>query len=152
MQIPKHIVVATDFSPASEPALDAAAALAREIGAKVSLIHVFDPMPLVPPAAIPRPERMEGAIEEEMREKIVELLEEMKAERLEGLECEVAAVNHDSAALGLCEWAEEHGADLVVVGTHGRTGLRRLLIGSVAERVVRHCHCPVLAVPPGDED
>ncbi|MCK5448496.1 MAG: universal stress protein, partial [Gemmatimonadetes bacterium] len=46
---------------------------------------------------------------------------------------------------------EKHGVDLIVIGTHGRTGVPRLLIGSVAERVVRHASCPVLVVPHGKQ-
>ena len=54
---------------------------------------------------------------------------------------------HASAALAVCDYADQHDIDLIVIGSHGRTGLRRLLIGSVAEKTVRHANCPVMVVP-----
>ena len=61
-------------------------------------------------------------------------------------EVELMIEQHASAAEGICEVAETSGADLVVLSTHGRTGLSHMLIGSVAERVVRHAPCPVLTL------
>ncbi len=58
-----------------------------------------------------------------------------------------ALVLGTNAAEGICNYAEKVGVDLIVLSTHGRTGLGHLLIGSVAEKVVRHAHCPVVTVP-----
>ena len=147
MSLPKHLLVATDFSDASMPALEAAKSLAESAGAKVTLINVFDPTPMVPPAAIPNPKGMEARIERELHEKIQKDLEELRSERFAGItDVELAVVRHANPALAICNYAEAHDVDQIVVGSHGRTGFSHLLIGSVAERVVRHAPCPVLTV------
>jgi nucleotide-binding universal stress UspA family protein len=151
MQLPKHILVATDFSATSREAVEAAAAFAQASKGKVTLVHVFDPAPMVPPAAIPAPRRMEAQIEKEMASKIHAELEAVRAGPLSDVpDVSIAVLKHPNPAHALCERAAEDGADLVIVGTHGRTGLSHLLIGSVAERVVRYAPCPVLAVRPTD--
>lgn len=148
MSLPTHILVATDFSEASQPALRAAAAQAAASGSKISLAHVFDPTPMVPPAAIPAPRRMEDSIAKELSQKVEEELTRIRqAVFPEVGDVQVVPLRHANAAFALCEYAENNGVDLIVLGTHGRTGLKHLLIGSVAERVVRHAHCPVLTVP-----
>ncbi|MCA1594319.1 MAG: universal stress protein, partial [Acidobacteria bacterium] len=74
------------------------------------------------------------------------------AERKEcaGLDVE-DVVTHGEAASEIVRVARERGADLIVVSSHGRTGLGRILFGSTAESVVRHAHCPVLVVKPSQE-
>ena len=74
-------------------------------------------------------------------------MERLRDERLSGVPgVEFSIKQHPSAAEGICEAAVEAGADLIVLSTHGRTGLAHMLIGSVAERVVRHAPCPVLTL------
>lgn len=148
MTLPTHILVATDFSEASRPALVIAAAQAQAAGSKVSLVHVFDPTPMIPPAAVPAPRKMEESVAKEFEERVIEELKRIRKERLGGVgDVEVVALRHANAAFAICDYANTHKVDLIVLGTHGRTGLRHLLIGSVAERVVRHAHCAVLTVP-----
>jgi universal stress protein A len=148
MNLPTHVLVATDFSPASAPALEAAAAQARASGGKLTLIHVYDPSPMVPPAAIPAPRKMEESIAQEIGAKVQAELDRLRGEKLADIaNVEAVSVRHANAAFAICDHAEKNGVDLIVVGTHGRTGLSHLLIGSVAERVVRHARCPVLTVP-----
>jgi universal stress protein A len=148
MTLPTHILVATDFSDASAPALAAAAAQARAADSKLTLIHVYDPTPMVPPAAIPTPRKMEESIAQEMGERVQSELERVRKEHLgEVPDVNVVAQRHANAAYAVCDYAHQNGVDLIVLGTHGRTGLSHLLIGSVAERVVRHARCPVLTVP-----
>ncbi len=147
MSLAKHIFVATDFSEGSDAAVDAAAELARASGAQVTLFHAFDPDPLIPPGAIPNPAQFREKIVNEMHSAVKKSLEETAAERLagiDGVECVVA--EDSSAARAICDAAKKAGADLIVVSTQGRTGLAHLLIGSVAERVVRHAHTTVLTV------
>jgi nucleotide-binding universal stress UspA family protein len=142
-----HLFVATDFSDGSNAAVDAAAALARESGARVTLFHAFDPDPLIPPGAIPNPAEYRDKIVKEMDAAVHKALEELKATKLAGvanIDCVVG--QESSAAQAICEAAKAAGADLIVISTHGRSGLAHLLIGSVAERVIRHAHCAVLAV------
>jgi universal stress protein A len=148
MTLPTHILVATDFSEASASALTVAAAQAKAAGSKLSLIHVYDPSPMVPPAAIPAPRKMEESIANEMGERVQAELERVRKEHLGDVpDVSIVAQRHANAAYAVCDYAESHGVDLIVLGTHGRTGLSHLLIGSVAERVVRHARCPVLTVP-----
>jgi nucleotide-binding universal stress UspA family protein len=149
MDFADHIFVATDFSEASEAAIDAAVVLAQQLGAKITLFHVFDPDPLVPPGAIPNPEQFRDKIEKEMRTAVTERLEELRNEKISGVQpVDVVVATDRSTANAITEHAKNLGADLIIVSTHGRTGLAHLLIGSVAEKVVRHAHCPVLAVRP----
>ncbi len=150
---PRHILAATDLSRASEPALRQAAALAEALGAKVTLLHVFDPTPLVPPVALPPPRALEEKLAEEMRERIAKELHRLRERLLPpDLEVEEAVLRASSPAAAIIEQAEQRGADLIVLGTHGRTGLTHVLVGSVAERVVRHSPVPVLTVRAPAQD
>ena len=141
-----HILVATDFSDVSERAVSAAAVLAKQLGAKITLIHSYDPDPLIPPGAIPRPQEFREKITAEMTGAVTKKLHEIQTGPLAGLDVTAEVLTHRSAAAAITEHAKKVGADLIVVGTSGRTGIGHLLIGSVAEKVVRHAHCPVLAV------
>jgi nucleotide-binding universal stress UspA family protein len=139
----RTIVAAVDFSRHSEAVVDAAVTLAKQFGAKILLVHAYDvPMPLVSPYEVVIPEPY---LEETRR---------IAAEKLAALVARVAGqgVTAESklgevpAAPAIVQAAQEAGADLVVIGTHGHTGLKHLLLGSVAERTVRLAHCPVLTV------
>jgi nucleotide-binding universal stress UspA family protein len=149
MAFTQKIVAPTDFSPASALALDAAALLAKQFGASVVLLYVYDPTLLSPLYAVPGA----GAVLEatprapEFEENVRREMAHLRDERLAGVtRVELAVKQHASAAEGICEAAAEAGADLIVISTHGRTGLSHVLIGSVAERVVRHAPCPVLTL------
>lgn len=145
----QHILVATDFSDASTSAVEAARSLAERYGAKVSIFHAFDAEALVPPGAIPHPRDYRESIEHEMRDAVERKLAEIRDGALAGLpNVEVRTGVGPHPASTIVDTAKATEADLIVVATHGRTGLGRLLIGSVAERVIRHAHCPVLAVRP----
>ena len=153
MQKIEHILVATDLSEMSQEAVKTAASLASKFGASLTLLHVFDPAPFVPPAAIPNPARFEEKIAKELEEAVDQGLANLVAKLLPDFpedRLSVASIRHPSAAQGIVDFAAEQEADLLIVGTHGRTGLRHLLIGSVAEKVVRHSPCAVLTVRPAD--
>lgn len=135
---PNHLLVPTDFSEDADRAVDYAAALARQLQASITLMtstYVGD-TPEVHLAYI-----------EKAREENKERLE---AARLRVEQAGVAAAAlpaYGPPAERIVEMAKRERVDLIVMGTHGRTGLRHLLIGSVAERVVRLAPCPVLVVP-----
>lgn len=143
MSDPRHILAATDFSPASERAVDTAIELAVRFDAKLSVLHVLEPVrPDAVAVPVPFP---------------VEVLNEIRSEAIRQLDAAVAlARKQRSEARGeLAEgtaWreivasAERLRADLVVVGSHGRRGLSHHLLGSVAERVVRASPVAVLTV------
>ena len=146
----KKIVVATDFSEQAESAVNHSMAIARHTGAELVLMHALS-MP-EPDYAMPYPVSTPAvyvdqvdAIIREARSKLDE-----KRERLIGQGVEVSHVFvNEMADRGIVKVAKEMDADLIVVGSHGRTGIARFLLGSIAERVVRHAHCDVL-VARGD--
>jgi nucleotide-binding universal stress UspA family protein len=135
-----NILFATDFSPAANAAMPYAAGLARSFGAKLFALHVKEPSNYALP-----PETWQSAqlaCDEDMRQfrdAVKRDFPELAPEVLEGEGGVWAAV---AAAI------EEHAIDLVVVGTRGRTGLGKALLGSQAEEVLRRAACPVLAVGP----
>jgi len=144
----KTILFATDFSPASHVAFDVAAALARDYRARVIALHVIEPvrMGFSEFASYVGPDEDTG--------QAMEMLRALKAPS-PMVTLEYRLLEGDPATV-IAETAEEAGADLVVMGTHGRTGLSRLVMGSVAEEVLRRAPCPVLtirgAVPVTVED
>ncbi len=139
---PKLVVVATDFSPASVPALQNAKFYAS-LGAKVLLVHVLDVAPFTRSRG---PTKLLEQAADEVEESTRSDLENTKNEHLADCDVEVSVVRHDSPGEALAEAAEKSEADMIIVGSHGRTGFRRVLLGSVAERVVRLATCPVLVV------
>jgi nucleotide-binding universal stress UspA family protein len=144
----QHILVPTDFSPVSAAALEVAIEFALRFEAELVLIHAHEmPAYLFPDAMMPvAPEvlrDLERAAEADLRVEAAKV-------RARGLSVVTRTVigPHDSEIL---RYAAEWPADLIVMGTHGRTGLRHALLGSVAEKVVRHSTCPVVTVHPPPE-
>lgn len=135
----KKILVPTDFSHLSDQAVGIATALARESGGTVILLHVEEA-----PVAYGAGEMYYGIAEPDT-EALRKMLQEIRLP--EG----VAVERHLTAgepAGAIVRFAEENGVDLIVMSTHGRTGLVRLLMGSVAEEVVRQAKCLVLTLKP----
>jgi nucleotide-binding universal stress UspA family protein len=139
----KNILFATDFSPAAEAALPYAVGLAKQYGAKVHGLHVRYPAtyPIVGPEAMPQV--LEAAEEQAKCE--AKQLHEM----LESVPHEVTVAEGDLWPT-LSEIVNHQKTDLIVMGTHGRTGVSRALLGSAAEEVFRKASCPVLTVGPHD--
>jgi nucleotide-binding universal stress UspA family protein len=146
------ILLPTDFSECASHAVPVAADLARQMGARILCLHVVEPVvPAVgwTPVAEPLPI---ADISEQLEESAERELPKVAAcEECEGLEVE-ELIAHGEAASEIVRVARERGADLIVISSHGRTGLGRILFGSTAESVVRHAHCPVLVVKPGRRD
>ncbi|HUK62312.1 MAG TPA: universal stress protein [Dongiaceae bacterium] len=140
----EHIVCATDFSDTAEAAWAVACDLARAHQSELTLVHVYAEVPPSPDVTVPTVMQ----VWEEQRRWVADELERrvVEAER-RGVRAR-AVLKLGTAAHGLLETARQTHADLVVVGTHGRTGLQRVLLGSVAEQVVRTAPCPVLTVKP----
>jgi nucleotide-binding universal stress UspA family protein len=141
-ELPRRILVPFDFSALSTEAVDYAALLAARLGASIRLLHVYDP-PDSMAAIVPGT----SVVEEERSARGVAVGE---LERLEQAVVAAGAVRADvvvaagSPVEEILRQAE--GFDLIVMGTHGRTGLQRLLLGSVTEEVMRRAHIPVLVV------
>ncbi len=146
MSLPKTILVPTDFGDASEAAIEYAIDLAKSLGSEVVMMHAFE----IPAVGFP-----DGALvaTAEMTNRVLEGAQV-------GLERQVS--NYEARGVPLRSvikqgdpWrtviatAEEVGADLIIMGTHGRKGLPRALLGSVAEKVVRTAPIPVLTIHAG---
>lgn len=141
-----HILLTTDLSDESLRAFAPAADLARESGAKLTLLHVVQDVqvaphgaPLAPPVSAPDV----GNLVDAARQR----LNDQKALLGSGVEidCEVSA--SPDIAERVASFAQEHGCDLIALSTHGRSGFRRFVLGSVAEAILRHAHVPVLCFP-----
>ena len=137
----KNILCPVDFSESGDAAVSYATSLAKEYKAELHLVHVYEqpfayidggfasaPVPAVPPADLEAEEAKLDAIKPEKDVKF-------RRQFIVG-----------SPADELVDYAKEQNIDMVVMGTHGRTGLKRALMGSVAEQVVRKAACPVLAL------
>lgn len=135
MKAPK-ILFPTDFSTLGQSALEMATSLARDRGAKLLIVHVEEP-----PTAYGGGEFYVG-IDEPDREELNRMLSEvLPADESVSYEQRMLV---GTPAAALVQFAEEEAVDLIVMPTHGRTGLLRLLMGSVAEEVVSKAKCPVL--------
>lgn len=135
------ILHATDFSRCSDLALEVAASFARDRGARLVILHVGTPPPhhlggitAAPPLAS---EWGREDLERQLRQRTVPGLARDPDYRLEYANC---------TSDEILRVADEIGCDLIVLGTHGRTGLAHLLMGSVAEQVVRRAKCPVMTI------
>lgn len=144
------ILVPTDLSEFSRGALEYASALASQYDAELVFLHVVTEKEaeLVANSHVPR-----ATIDEvflELKQRVYqEILQEHPEILVENLRIGIEIVMGDLAD-GVVEAAERVDADLIVMGTHGRTGLSHLLMGSVAENVVRSAPCPVLTVKAGE--
>jgi nucleotide-binding universal stress UspA family protein len=143
----KRICCPIDFSDASRAAMEVAADLAQRFGAELVLLHAY-PIPgytFPDGSVIASPKMMQDLADEAQRH-----LEEWRAdaERLVGSARVTAEKGVGEPANEIVAFARDRKADLLVLGTHGRTGLEHALMGSIAERVVRRAHCPVLTVRP----
>jgi nucleotide-binding universal stress UspA family protein/quercetin dioxygenase-like cupin family protein len=148
MQPFRHILVGTDFGPSSARAVYLAAELARARAAKLTLVHVLEPHTAEPEVLIPlTSEAIPGEWRRAAQERLVSFAREQGV-----TEPYETAVRFGEPWKAIVGEAEGTDVDLVVLGTHGRRGPARLLLGSVAERVVRECPCPVLTVHPAGTD
>lgn len=140
----KNILFATDFSEASEAALPYVAALSLRYGSEIHLAHVLPEVTFLRPGA-PDPAVI-GSIYEEAHSGAQEKMQRV-TERLKGFPHQ-SHIRHGAIAEVITELIREFRIDLLVAGTHGRTGLGKLVMGSVAEEILRQSVCPVLTVGP----
>ncbi len=141
------IVVATDFSEASLGALETAFDMALQGSSTLYLVHVMDPYVIAGDPTLILHSSVEGT-SQEVRRRLEALIPQEWREHGDGLSPVVQSLVLEGAgpARAITKFAEENDVDLVVVGTHGQTGLRRLLMGSTAESLLRYAPCPVLVV------
>jgi nucleotide-binding universal stress UspA family protein len=142
----KRVLWPTDFSDLSKHAARYAKAFRDEFGSELHVINVLTAplpvemsltMPAELPVAVPEPELIEAS-KEALRRVIQEQLDGDENVRYEAF--------FGSPWSGVCEYARQNAIELIVVATHGRTGLQHAVIGSTAERIVQHAPCPVMVV------
>jgi nucleotide-binding universal stress UspA family protein len=141
-----RVLVPTDGSDAAEAAVDHAVAVAEACGATVRVLSVVDTRALAAQSELAPSDVMLESLEERSEHAVNEVAERCEAA---GLSVETA-VARGAPSRAVCEDAAENNADLVVMGTRGRSGLDRVLLGSVTERTVRHAPVPVMAVRGGE--
>jgi nucleotide-binding universal stress UspA family protein len=140
-----RILVPTDFSETSDTALTHAQSLADSLGASLHLVHVFDDSyadAMLADASAAVYDSMRSTAMGTARRKLQRRMRPAERRRFFG----TTAMITGTPAAAIVDYADEHDIDLIVMGTHGRRGFAHLLLGSVAEQVVRTAKCPVLTV------
>lgn len=138
------ILCPSDFSEPSLAALETAAELADHFNSQLTVLHVVSPMPPVPSGHVLGPfdvDTYECQLVDDSRQ----TLKKMVRKRLGDIQANVRVESGD-AAMCIVDTAADEKSGLIVIATHGQTGWRRLMFGSVAEKVVRMAACPVLTV------
>jgi nucleotide-binding universal stress UspA family protein len=142
---PRNILYATDFSATSESALPHAAALCRRFGSTLHVVHVLSDTSLL---------LMTGGVDQVSFEVLYDDAQTLATGKLKRVSDGLGKipnrsyVRHGKVWTNLSTIIAENDIDLIVIGTHGRTGFGKLLLGSVAEDILRHAPCPVLSVGP----
>lgn len=144
----KRICCAVDLSEPSRVALDQAVGAAKRLGAELTLVHVFVPPPPAASDVLVSSRELARTEEREAQEALARWRDD--AARDAGIPVRAVVLSGDPPA-EIARWAREQACDVIVVGTHGRSGFRRLVLGSVAERVVRHAPCSVLVAREAGE-
>ena len=144
----RRILFPTDFSPAAQHAQNYAVMLAERFSAELHSLHVIpDPYPI--PGSEGSWILSDDTVPKRTHEAELELAVRMEAALAANLTV-VRAVMVGQPVQDIIDYSKTHAIDLIVIGTHGHTGLSRLLLGSVAEKIVRLASCPVLTVHPKD--
>jgi nucleotide-binding universal stress UspA family protein len=139
-----NIVVATDFTAESEKALAYARAIARQFASRITLANVVDLS-----VASPYPDAVVGLSLDEMRRDSAENLERTLYDLgTEGITAQSKTIEAHSPAHAVVDLAEQIDADLIIVGTHSRHGLSKLILGSCSEGIIHNATCPVLTIGP----
>ena len=141
-----RILAPTDFSDLSKQGLKSALELAQTFGAKLLLIHVVEPPPYPVEGIIPSPlgATLLDDLERQASHQLAQMLAETQGSTVDVARRVVVGIPYRK----IVEVAQEEKSDLLVMTTHGRTGLSHLMMGSVAEKIVRTAPCPVLTIRP----
>jgi nucleotide-binding universal stress UspA family protein len=138
----RKLLVPVDFSPDSAAVLDWAIGFARKLGAEIDLLHSYEIPPLDTLYGVGFPGSLDDELRRAAKTQLSELAHHVASEGIHVRE----HVVRDPPAEAIVEHAEKLGADLIVMGSRGRSGLAHVLLGSVAERTIQRAPCPVLAV------
>lgn len=139
-----HILCPVDFSDISQHALDHAAAIAHRDGARLTVLYVFANLPTmdVPPLVLSA----------EARQRLLSDLRRMCAHVPPGVRLDLRVQEAGRVHQTILEERADLGADLLVLGTHGRSGVQHVILGSITEKIIRNAGCPTLVVPPRAPD
>ena len=145
----KNIIVTTDLSEESVRAFPLALELAGALKCNLTLLAIVeDPAQAAFAYAMDFPVYPDPRIHEQVIKKVKEDLAQMAQKHFAGATIEtVVSEAIGSVAIEICEVAKKRAASMIVISSHGRSGLQRILVGSVTERVIREAPCPVLVVP-----
>lgn len=145
----KNILVPTDFSSLSQSALEYARDLADNMNATIHILHVIDKnMPFIPGKQNLSETELTAALEADSEKQLSAFIEEVENDtdiKVNGV------IKHGIDFEEITKYAIEVRAELIVIATHGRTGIMHSLLGSVAEKVIQHSKCPVLVIPAREE-
>ena len=145
MKLFDKILVPTDFSVHAKEALRHAAEFARLFDAQLTILHVYDVTPYVMPETVPLYDTVQlNQLHEEFKKQLGPAKQQAVQAGAPRVDTQLL---QGSPPAEIARFAAEGGYGLIVMGTHGRTGLAHLLLGSVTEKVVRKAPCPVLTVP-----
>ncbi len=147
----KNIIVPTDFSKVSFSAFEYARDLAEMMDATIHLLHVLEKEPLFlanRESEITSAELIKS-FEEKKRQQLKELVDEIKEDSTVKI---VEIMRHGVDYEEIINYAQEVNGDMIVIATHGRTGVFHKILGSVAEKVIRYSKCPVLVISPQEEE
>jgi nucleotide-binding universal stress UspA family protein len=142
----KNILVATDFSAPSEAALIYGRELARTFGASLTVVHVVENLmarAIGPDGILLADPDMQADVESRANARLDALLDDEDRRELGAKACVLVS---NTPSVAIVDYARDGAIDLIVMGTHGRGAVGHLLMGNVAERVVRTARCPVLTV------
>ncbi len=145
-----RILVPIDFSEHSKRALQYAIPFAQQFNASIDLLYVVEPT--VYPADFSFGQVGFPAIEEELRKRGAEELDELLEKEISGRLKAKRAIRTGKAFYEINQYAREAKMDLIIIATHGHTGIEHALFGSTAEKVVRKAPCPVLVVRTGERE
>jgi len=147
----ERFLLPTDFSDAAAKGVKHGAELARRLDASLILAHVWDATAMgEPPATLGWTPSKQEKLVAEVRGHLQSLLDRARDELGDDLAVRTELIEHHSPAVAIADYASANAVDRIVVATHGRTGVGRLLLGSVTEKIVRLAPCPVLTVPAHD--
>ena len=145
-----RILVPVDFSDHSKRALKYAIPFAEQFAASIDLIYIVEPT--MYPADFSFGQVGFPNVEDELRKRGADELDEMIGKEIAGRVPARKIIRTGKPFYEIDQYAEEMGIDLIIISTHGHTGVDHILFGSTAEKVVRHAPCPVLVVRPGGRE
>lgn len=156
--IMKKVLIALDYNPSAEKIAETGYSLARAIGAEVYLIHVvaepnyyssLEYSPIMGYSGFSSPDMLMGVDDDEVKQASLDFLEQSKKHL--GDEQITIMLGEGDSAEAILKAAKELGADIIVMGTHSRRGLDKILMGSIAEKVLHQADVPLLIIPTKHE-